>query len=116
MTPERQQAAIAEVMPKGFLEGLRWNYGGQWIVFDPLNDLNAMHEAESILTDGKQIEDYEAELWKATNFARPSHRAVICATAAQRAEAFCRTVPSKQNSSLSIWEWHERTTSMSATH
>lgn len=45
MKPEEQRIAIASQMPDGFLEGQRWLFNGQWIIFDPLNDLNAMREA-----------------------------------------------------------------------
>lgn len=45
MTPEAQITAICSVMPKGFLFGFKWCFQGQWKIFDPLNDLNAMHAA-----------------------------------------------------------------------
>jgi len=55
---------------------------------DYLNDLNAIHTAEKILTDQQWV-IYSAELWKITN--NPLH-----ATAAQLAEAFLKT--------LGLWE------------
>jgi hypothetical protein len=57
-------------------------------------DLNAMHEAEKLLTD-EQWFRYRAELWNITprSFALPDcERATIHATARQRAEAFLRTL------------------------
>jgi hypothetical protein len=87
MTPERQTAAIASVMPAGFLEGLRWNYKGQWIVFDPLSDLNAMHEAEKVLVEHPGL--YWFALAKVVG---GSLKDIACATASQRAEAFLRTL------------------------
>lgn len=60
--------------------------------FDPLSDLNAMHEAEKVLQD----KDYPYGTW----ICYLSELCQICkgapfayhATAAQRAEAFCRTL------------------------
>jgi hypothetical protein len=51
---------------------------------DYCNDLNAMHEAEKVLSYD-QFDDYYIELAK--RMVRPFH-----ATAAQRAEAFIRTI------------------------
>ena len=59
-------------------------------------DLNAMHEAETVLINDKEG-IYEANLYLVcdvepnTIFASDT-RKVICATAAQRAEAFLRTI------------------------
>lgn len=55
---------------------------------DYLSDLNAMHEAEKIMS-AEQCDAYERRLGNTVN--RPWH-----ATAAQRAEAFLRT--------LNLWE------------
>lgn len=55
---------------------------------DYLTDLNAMHEAEKVLT-GHQWTDYANVL---TDIGPCSRRGMIHATAAQRAEAFLRTV------------------------
>lgn len=52
---------------------------------DYLNDLNAMHEAEKILNDAHLWNRYRG--WLLTWMTEP-----ICATAAQRAEAFLRTL------------------------
>jgi hypothetical protein len=94
-TPERQTAAIASVMPKGFLEGLRWNHKGQWILFNPLNDLNAMHEAEKVLTE-KQVRSYAFTLAQVLDTSPTvdldDQFLNIHATAAQRVEAFLRTL------------------------
>jgi len=97
MTPEEMCIAVAEACPSVCLfksDGLPY-----WrdkleavcgedrltrVEFDPLNDLNAMHEAEKVLTDD-QWDDYRERLegldWRLVN-----------ATAAQRAEAFCRVM------------------------
>lgn len=58
-----------------------------WIP-DYLSDLNAMHEAEKALTDD-QFFDY---LDRLTITAGKALRGLSCATAAQRAEAFLRTI------------------------
>jgi len=116
MTPEAQRIAIAEACP--FVE---WNGDapfwrdarGSIIRFDPLNDLNAMHEAENAVLGLRYFETGEDNplatvYWLSLGRLLRRQAAHLSATAAQRAEAFCRTVPSKQNSSLSIWEWNER--------
>ena len=54
---------------------------------DYLNDLNAMHEAEQVLTKEQQRE-YVRALYQLTKSDFENH----CATAAQRAEAFLRTL------------------------
>lgn len=76
-------------------------------VRDYLNDLNAMHQAEKALTD-EQFFSYGEHLDKITlpedkmqmcYVACPEvgmYRELICATAAQRAEAFLKT--------LNLWE------------
>ena len=106
MTPEAQRIAIAEacgwtatVDDDQFWRATRadgsmtsdlwcsmssvWNVG----IPDYLNDLNAMHEAEKVLTN-EQLEVYCNILHK------PNHGVywAIHATAAQRAEAFLRTI------------------------
>ncbi len=100
MTPEAQRIAIAEacgwtnVAPR-IVKNVKhqgdditvgiWSDNG-WIP-DYLNDLNAMHEAEKVLTY-EQLEVYCNILHK------PNHGVywAIHATAAQRAEAFLRTI------------------------
>jgi hypothetical protein len=67
---------------------------------DYLNDLNAMHEAEKTLTD-EQYEKYRQAVVR-INFDSTSPVRVMCpitATAAQRAEAFLKT----------IGKWQEQT-------
>ena len=59
---------------------------------DYLNDLNAMHEAEKIFADDDLFRGYEAQLDKVV----PMSERWIFATAAQRAEAFLKT--------LNLWE------------
>ncbi len=62
---------------------------------DYLNDLNAMHEAEKVLTED-QCERYEAFLHDPTVYpgdnAKPSADYIFHASASQRAEAFLRTL------------------------
>lgn len=93
MTPEAQRIAIAEACGT-----MRWSYalpkkcvGAS--VPDYLNDLNAMHEAEKVLTED-QREQYLNSLYKVCNPASMLNDAwnLNCATAAQRAEAFLRTI------------------------
>jgi len=56
---------------------------------DPLEDLNAMHEAEFHLTDD-QVDEYTGWLCELTRRRRGG--LLYFATAKQRAEAFLRTV------------------------
>lgn len=90
MTPEAQRLAIFSVCPFVFLREdgkLVWNpQDGEPIEFDPLNDLNAMHEAEKTLSR-PQWETYCEYLIGVVCDSCP-----IYATAAQRAEAFLRTL------------------------
>jgi hypothetical protein len=111
MTPEKQRIAIAEACPHvaAVLNGRPvWRIKftvtlDQWEakLFDPLTDLNAMHEAEKAYFDPSKpfdpamnahgyirCMDYDAALAKLTG----SHAANYHATAAQRAEAFLRTI------------------------
>jgi hypothetical protein len=100
MKPEKQRIAIAEaigwtdvkgtkgVHPKARFKGR--GYADDWIALpDYLNDLNAMHEAEKVL-DYNQMNRYQnIEL---SGFVRTGTTWICRATAAQRAEAFLRTV------------------------
>jgi hypothetical protein len=108
MKPEQQRIAIAEacgwtnVAPlivknvkhegDNITVGIRSDDG--WIP-DYLNDLNAMHEAEKVLTQQQRIE-YVRELgfiWTGRNDrAIPNWWFVHAATADERAEAFLRTI------------------------
>ena len=89
MTPEHQRIAIAEAC------GWTTKHKGLWVerlqtyaaLPDYLNDLNAMHDAEKVLTR-EQIEIYCEHL-------NPKNYGIwwgIHATASQRAEAFLRTI------------------------
>lgn len=105
MDPIKQRIAIAE--PCGFtFEGPRGRTLGMtsgelrhWRVPDYLNDLNAMHEAEQTLTEA-QCQRHFDNLAKATNAELDTlgtvygvcHFRMYNATAAQRAEAFLRTL------------------------
>ena len=97
MTPEKQRIAIAEACGwkweariKGSIKV--WNKPPLMVFYDSelpnyLNDLNAMHEAEKVLTSSQEKEyvndlDWMSERWGGTVFA----------PAAQRAEAFLRTI------------------------
>jgi hypothetical protein len=108
MTPEQQRIAIAEAC------GWTWHGDASWpkhpsnfywkkgrlnyqILPNYLNDLNAMHEAEKVLTKANWG-GYAAELYKITDAHNhgmsPNHHWLVVAfsTAAQRAEAFLRTI------------------------
>jgi|688.fasta_scaffold223537_6 hypothetical protein len=100
MTPESQRIALVEACPfvKKIDRQLVWLCNGKWVEFDPLNDLNAMHESEKVLTDeqrGQMINalceivrrDHNPEAGPMTAIT-----AAFFATAAQRAEAFLRTL------------------------
>ena len=89
MTPEHQRIAIAEAC------GWTTKHKGLWVerlqtyaaLPNYLNDLNAMHELEGILTN-EQIEVY-------CSFLQKPQWGIwwgIHATASQRAEAFLRTI------------------------
>jgi hypothetical protein len=82
MTATSQRIAIAEACGRHLSET------------DPdcLNDLNAMHEAEKVLTQ-KQSDEYRINLTLLCHY--QSHavwRGDVHATAAQRAESFLRTI------------------------
>jgi hypothetical protein len=76
---------------------------GEMLFSDPLNDLNAMHEAEKVLTPEKEeryvgmlqnvmgIEVFEeGSRWESSHLS--SSDSVYRATASQRAEAFLKTL------------------------
>jgi hypothetical protein len=104
MKPEQQRIAIAEACGWDFdpPQAREWESRGKWasgppgcpaLVFrhsipDYINDLNAMHEAEITLADSPLFAGYEAHLDKVV----PLAERWIFATAAQRAEAFLRTI------------------------
>jgi hypothetical protein len=109
MTPEAQRIAIAEACGwEGpfkhwhFGQLLGFRYRGKGIeqnVPDYLNDLNAMHEAEKVLVNHDYAK-YEFVLgevcdkWTKENLmgATLMQSTSVSATAAQRAEAFLRTL------------------------
>lgn len=94
MNADAQRIAIAEVMPKHLMdEQGRWMSPYGWIPFNPLTDLNAMHEAEAALTGPDDFPEYVRIL--ALVCSCPEW-ACVCATAAQRAEAFLKT--------LNLWQ------------
>ncbi len=86
MSPVKQRTAIAQAC------------GLASVNFLPayLTDLNAMHEAEKHLWSSKMVSRYADELDKVcvpTHVCPLTHwQAVTMATAAQRAEAFLRTI------------------------
>ena len=63
---------------------------------DYLHDLNAMHEAEKVLTTDKQVEGYNIKIYQMVQVPDGARIQIsdlmIHATAAQRAEAFLRTI------------------------
>ena len=101
MTPEQQRIAIAEacgwtnVAPR-IVKNVKhqgdditvgiWSDDG-WIP-DYLNDLNAMHEAEKVLT---YAQGGDMTLW-IQRMTCAGYGPQLFATAAQRAEAFLRTI------------------------
>lgn len=105
MKPEAQRIAMAEAcgwedvflcedgsvcgLPPGFTED-QCPEGADEEVPDYLGDLNAMHEAESALTDNQQIEYAQKLTEKFSGFGW--RYKVIHATASQRAEAFLKTI------------------------
>jgi hypothetical protein len=87
MTPEQQRIAIAEACGWTDTQIIDGKYG-QTDVPDYLNDLNAMHEAEKVLTyeqGGKMT------LW-IQRMTCAGYGPQLFATASQRAEAFLRTI------------------------
>lgn len=107
MTPEAQRIAIAEACP-GLTFGVItdkdpeiWVWPSGRVTSDPLSDLNAMHEAEKVLVTTDYQNRYQAhiaEICYGDEF-RKNNQVVfnqLTATAAQRAEAFLRT--------LNLWQ------------
>ena len=108
MKPEAQRTAIAEacgwVTDCGYENSIRDNaffgsnpsQGIKWKRCpDYLNDLNAMHEAEKVLAESQYYDfrQYLKQITMHTKIFMEEHkRAVITATATQRAEAFLRTI------------------------
>jgi hypothetical protein len=106
MNPEQQRIAIAEAC--GYVkqnddtddtfwwihsaDGDEFPYSiiGDLQLPNYLNDLNAMHEAEKVLDDSQLIamDEYLSRIFKP----KPGFKLLWQATAAQRAEAFLRTL------------------------
>jgi len=98
MNKEKQRIAIAKACgwsdcdPDIIQYAARRPDGSWGIMPDYLNDLNAMHEAEKSLT----VSQWAYYLDNLTDPYSPNWEAAVRATAAQRAEAFLRT--------LNLWE------------
>ena len=96
MTPEQQSIAIAEACGWTDTQIIDGKYG-QTDVPNYLNDLNAMHDAEKVLTS-KQKQTYAKSLSDAMSDSAPTDSCntvwadTIHATASQRAEAFLCTI------------------------
>ena len=106
MNPEQQRIAIAEARGwknvdagAGRVWGFTTRHKGTPSesdvcvdVPDYLNDLNAMHDAEKLLTQWEELVSYHSWLgYCGENNTSELHNC-IHATAAQRAEAFLRTI------------------------
>ena len=100
MTNQEINRLIAEACPTVagvWSDGeLRWDSKLRPVptCFDPVNDLNAMHEAEKVLTSWTDENAFQVNLLKSSG-GLPSQGFcwLIChATARQRAEAFLRTL------------------------
>lgn len=94
MTPEQQRITIAVACGWTSRKDIErfWRAVDAAGIPDFLNDLNAMHEAEKILTKVQRTA-YVNILWKkcALEHLDP-YEWSVSATAAQRAEAFLRTI------------------------
>ena len=98
MSDEELHNCIVALMPTGFLEGVRWKWQDSWIVFDPLNDLNAIHQAEMLLS-ADDHHRFTAHLWMLSpgqHLLSASDREVAyrvsSSTANQRARALVYTI------------------------
>ena len=97
MNPEKQRIAIAVAC--GWMEGNHRAHQNYYIhqkdryVGDPMQDLNAMHEAEEVMTEMQRC-DYAEHLYElARNHQEKTDKwRFVSMTAAQRAEAFLRTI------------------------
>ena len=100
MTPDRQRTAIAWAcgiikQPNSHTNGVIAATEVSVPLPDYLNDLNAMHEAEKVLTYEQHI-DHMEWLGMCDDDCGQKVWAYVHATAAQRAKAFLRT--------LGLWE------------
>jgi len=94
MKPEKQRIAIAEACGwKPDKRGFGWLSPHGYYAPEPdyLNDLNAMHEAEKTLNQNLAAEYARMLTSTAWQSEQPTF-APMTATAAQRAEAFLRTI------------------------
>ena len=97
MTPEKQRIAIAEACGRVQRPDGSWypdgkDYGSQGIP-DYLNDLNAMHKAEKILTNDQHLRYFLTLTKVCTGYALPEFfGSAIRASVEQRAKAFLRTI------------------------
>ena len=96
LTDQEKRIKVAEACPRLACKNIYGQY--VWIenqsrFFDPLNDLNAMAEAEKTLTEDDS-ETYRWILWDECK--RPQvrewKRAFLSSTAAQRFDAFGKTL------------------------
>lgn len=99
MNPEKQQIAIAEACgyTQGIgMHGLEWWTNSEGVHDEPpnyLTDLNAMHEAEEVMTEMQRI-DYSNHLYDLAckHQEKTDKWRYLSMTAAQRAEALLRTL------------------------
>lgn len=110
MNEQEQRIAIAKACPNVAAidkdnGGVFWKHPDPYVLFDPVHDLNAMHEAESTLIDSGFICEFSSclrfivqRVWFAAGRRMPGFSdldwqfSISHATAAQRAEAFLRTI------------------------
>lgn len=100
MNQEKQRIAIAEAC--GWTEIADWGAGGingkhptePWveIIPDYLNNLNAMHEAEKVMRDSPKKKHTYLQWLGCEDAYTSTVFASVTATAAERAEAFLRTI------------------------
>jgi len=92
MTPEAQRIAIAEALGiETWKSALAKNCVSYRSIPDYLNDLNAMHEAEKMITKDQQL-DYAYNLKEIACPITGEDWMAIHTTAGQRSEAFLRTI------------------------
>ncbi len=98
MSPEQQRLAIAEAsgikeyLSFGLRDSCMIQVASGWDEWDPLNDLNAMHQAEKVLTT-EQWQIYNRHLQQVIARDKlPGSNYNYHATATQRAESFLRTL------------------------
>lgn len=96
MNKEQQRIAIAKACGWKFSEVTgAWHLKGRGYdttIPDYLNDLNAMHEAEAVLTREQLVDYCNTTLRSTTGEGNVVDYKMIRATADQRAEAFLRTL------------------------